>query len=336
MNEGFSSWVGVLVCAMMLGGCRGSAEPESGEVRQAEAAPATGAEAPDEGTVGARGPADYVPTIIQPDPSWPTPPEGMIYIPAADVWLGEEGDDVNPRRLVHMEAFFIDRTEVTAAAFAGCVTSGRCPPYVRPTTLQITLQPDSPEARWLVEQCTFGRSDRRSHPMNCVSRIQAIAHCNAQSGRLPHADEWEYAARGTDERRFPWGNEHTSDRAYGNSCDESLRARFASIGADSATLEQWYEPLDDGFPATASVGSFPWDTSPFGLRDTAANVSEWTADASRPPEEGAESSERPMLVGGSWMAGTAPNIHRSFLNESIQHPARGFRCVRAHSHHEPS
>jgi formylglycine-generating enzyme required for sulfatase activity len=329
MNEGFSSWVGVLVCAMVLGGCRGSAEPESGEVRQAEAAPATGAEAPDEGTVpaGARGPADHVPTIIQPDPSWPTPPEGMIYIPAADVWLGEEGDDVNPRRLVHMEAFFIDRTEVTAGAFEGCVASARCPAYTRPPALQLTDPPDSPVARWIVEQCTFGRPDRRDHPMNCVSRVQATLYCISQTGRLARADEWEYAARGTDERRYPWGSENAHDRAYGNSCDESLRARFASIGANSATLEQWYEPFDDGFPATAPVGAFVGDTTPFGLRDTSGNVSEWTGDAGRLPETGADSDEVPLRLGGSWIVGTMPSAYRNFYEELRQHPAVGFRCV---------
>ena len=332
MNEGFSSWFTVLACVMVLGGCGGSAEQESEEVRQAEAAPGTGAEAPDEGPTGTAAAgalaANYVPTVIQPDPPWPTPPAGMIYIPTADVWLGEEGDDVNPRRLVHVEAFFIDRTEVTAAAFAECVGAGRCPAYVRPATLQLTLQSDSPLARWLVEQCTFGRGDRRNHPMNCVSRVQATAYCSAQSGRLPRADEWEYGARGTDERRFPWGNENAHDRAYGNSCDESLRARYVTIGASEAALERAYEPFDDGFPGTAPIGAFPWDTSPFGLRDTAANVSEWTGDASRSPEEDSDANELPVQVGGSWVAGTMPNIHRSFYEESNQHPAVGFRCVR--------
>ena len=114
MNEGFSSWITVLACVMVLGGCGGSAEQESEEVRQAEAAPGTGAEAPGEGPTGTGArelAANYVPTVIVPDPSWPTPPAGMIYIPTADVWLGEEGDDVNPRRLVHVEAFFIEGTQ---------------------------------------------------------------------------------------------------------------------------------------------------------------------------------------------------------------------------------
>ncbi|MEZ4330047.1 MAG: SUMF1/EgtB/PvdO family nonheme iron enzyme, partial [Polyangiales bacterium] len=171
----------------------------------------------------------------------------MIYIPAADVWLGEQGDDVNPRRLVHVGAFFIDRTEVTAGAFAACVRSGRCPAYVRPSTLPITLPPESPVARWLVEQCTFGREDHQQHPMNCISRPHAAAYCEALGARLPKADEFEYAARGTDERRFPWGNENAHERPYGNSRDESLRARLRSIGADNDTLERWFDPFDDGY-----------------------------------------------------------------------------------------
>jgi hypothetical protein len=126
--------------------------------------------------------SDYIPTVIQPDPSWPTPPAGMIYIPTADVWLGADDDALNPRRLVHVEGFFIDRTEVTTASFEGCVGSGRCSPHVRPATLPLALKPDDPVARWLVEQCNFGLADRRDHPMNCVTGTEAAAYCAAQGG----------------------------------------------------------------------------------------------------------------------------------------------------------
>jgi formylglycine-generating enzyme required for sulfatase activity len=330
MNEGFSSCVSVLACAMVLGGCRGSAEPESGEARQAEAAPATGAEAPDEGSVAAAAQApvsDYIPTVIQPDPSWPTPPAGMIYIPTADVWLGADDDALNPRRLVHVEGFFIDRTEVTTASFEGCVGSGRCSPHVRPATLPLALEPDDPVARWLVEQCNFGLADRRDHPMNCVTGTEAAAYCAAQGGRLPHAQEWEYAARGTDERRFVWGNESTEENVHGNSCDRSLRLVYRSMGAYQQ-MQYRFEPFNDGFAGTAPVGSFPRDTSPFGLQDTAGNVSEWTPDT-RDVWDYDESrlTDETIFTGGDWMACTVEVTHISHNHESEQHPTRGFRCV---------
>lgn len=330
MPERSSSWVSVFACAMLLGSCRGSTEPDNGEVHQTETAPATGAEAPIVVSVVAATQslvANYVPTVVQPDPSWPSPPEGMIYIPTADVWLGDDFHDSNPSRVVHVEGFFVDRTEVTTSAFEGCVASGRCRPYVRPTTLPLSIESDSPLARWLVAQCNFGVGDRQEHPMNCVTSAEAAAYCAAQGGRLPRAPEWEYAARGTDERRFVWGNERTGQEVHGNSCDRSLRLLYREMGAYQQ-MQHRFEPFNDGFAGTSPVGSFPRDTSPFGLLDAAGNVAEWTADTRVAWDEESRSRVETIVKGGDWMACTEELTDSFPTPESERHPAGGFRCVR--------
>jgi formylglycine-generating enzyme required for sulfatase activity len=177
----------------------------------------------------------------------------------------------------------------------------------------------------MVEQCNFGRPERAEHPMNCVSRGEASAYCNAVAGRLPGGEEWEYAVRAADQRRYPWGNEAASDGSYGNTADQSLLRRHA---AESIGTERWYEPFDDGFAESSPVGSFPRDTSPFGLVDAAGNVSEWSQDTYVGEAISAESSAQAFTLGGGWLAGLARASHRNFRSERRRHPVVGFRCAR--------
>ena len=94
-----------------------------------------------------------------------------------------EGDE-NPMRSVTLTAFEIDQTEVTQGRYAACVAAGKCAP---------------PSCAW--------NCDESASPAVCVTWDQAKAYCAWAGRRLPTEAEWELAARGTDGRKYPWGND---------------------------------------------------------------------------------------------------------------------------------
>jgi formylglycine-generating enzyme required for sulfatase activity len=141
---------------------------------------------------------------------------------------------------VTLSAFDIDRTEVTVADYARCVSAGECaPPEFSPTDTR------------------FARPDL---PVTHVRWEDAVSYCRWTGGRLPTESEWEYAARGSEGREFPWGN------AY-----NPYLANHGSWAADSLDAT-------DGYTGLAPVGSFPDGATPLGILDMAGNAGEWVAD----------------------------------------------------------
>jgi formylglycine-generating enzyme required for sulfatase activity len=217
---------------------------------------------------------------------------------------------------VTLSAYYIDRTEVTVAAYRRCVELGRCtaPPYASGAL----------------------RFDRPDFPVTLVSWNDADEYCHFAGGRLPTEAEWERAARGASGRRFPWGNVYNKRLANHGS--------FALDDTDDG----------DGFSELAPVGSFPLGRTPDGIDDMAGNVEEWVADAfddvssypsaSEVNPKGTGSGVLRLARGGAyrgyggvlgmaiagigagapWMRGAA---------RGLPHPAsdrqtfRGFRCV---------
>ena len=99
-----------------------------------------------------------------------------------------DGDeDERPVHDEHVAAFTIGRTEVTVAEYRKCIDSGAC------------------SATPVKADCNVSIEGRAAHPINCVTWDQASAFCAWAGGRLPSEREWEYAARGTDNRAYPWG-----------------------------------------------------------------------------------------------------------------------------------
>ena len=131
----------------------------------------------------------------------------------------------------------MDRTEVTTAAYAACVSAGKC---TRAHTGSV------------LASCNAGVAGREQHPINCVDWNQADAYCQAQGLRLPTEEEWEYAATGGDGRTFSWGNEWPSNQLCWN--------RYG----DGRTYPN----------STCAVGSYPNGRSPFGVDDMSGNVSD--------------------------------------------------------------
>lgn len=171
----------------------------------------------------------------------------------------ECGDDELPVRTVNLNAFQIDRTEVTQDAYASCVNAGACAP---------------PSCAW---DCAQTQA-----PAGCVTQDDANAFCIWAGKRLPTEAEWEKAARGTDGRKFPWGNEPA----------DCSRANMSGCSGN-------FTP----------VGSFPSGASPYGALDMAGNMVEMVADyydasyyASGPTDnpKGPPSGSQYVGRGGGW------------------------------------
>jgi formylglycine-generating enzyme required for sulfatase activity len=229
----------------------------------------------------------------------PDAPLGMVHVPRGDFTMGDDQgeEDERPQRRVMLQGFFIDRTEVPRRDYERCVTSGKCRAPAR-----------YPDATSPV------------HPIVGVSWQDADAFCRYAGKRLPSEAEWEKAARGTDGRRYPWGNAPDCAAAnYGN---------FQGEG--------FCEGQNPGRPV--AVGSHPSGRSPFGAEDMAGNVWEWVADwyelgyyarAPRSDPKGPSSGEGRVLRGGAccsmFVLPRAPNRLRfipTYRDADI-----GFRCA---------
>jgi formylglycine-generating enzyme required for sulfatase activity len=259
----------------------------------------------------------------------------MVSVPGGTFSMGSaagEGDDrERPRTRVTLDPYCIDRTEVTVGMYQQCVQSGPCAPA--PPTVQARFFRRADIASWS-QFCNAERNDRLEHPINCVDWEQADAYCRWSGGRLPTEAEWEYAARGSDGRRYPWGNARPGPTRLNALGGEGLPG-FAALGL---TFQQKMYDGDDGWLATAPVGSYPSGATRSGVVDLAGNVSEWTSDwygpyagraASNP--QGASPSELRVTRGGGWFddeVDTVRGASRSAIAPGDRHHDLGFRCAR--------
>jgi formylglycine-generating enzyme required for sulfatase activity len=235
----------------------------------------------------------------------------MVYVPAGEFIMGsDEGDsDEQPVHTVYLDAFYIDKTEVTNAQYQACVETGGCQ---APTSCD-----------W--GEPTYEDVSKAYHPVVCVSWYDANAYCRWAGKRLPTEAEWEKAARGTNGRKYPWGN--TFDGGRLNFCDRNCEFDHKDTGAD------------DGYARTAPVGSYSAGASPYGALDMAGNVWEWVADwydenyyahsPSHPNPQGPDSGAVKVLRGGSWVSDewNIRTANRDKYHPTITNSALGFHCA---------
>ncbi|MCB9607366.1 MAG: SUMF1/EgtB/PvdO family nonheme iron enzyme [Polyangiaceae bacterium] len=276
-------------------------------------------------------------TAQQPAAAMPAPkaacPEGMLNIPAGQYFMGSDADDAldleKPSHHVVLDGYCLDETEVTVHAYQKCSDAGKC----RRASKEVEWDGmTKPQARIYSTACNEGIEGRGDHPINCVSWQQAHDYCELAGKRLPTEAEWEYAARSSDGRVYPWGDEEPSSKML-NACGWEC-VNWANRQGEKLT--SLYEE-NDRFPTTAPVGSFPAGNSRFGAKDIVGNVWEWVADWEGPYTKdekhnptGAAKGEKRVIRGGAWNGGykawLRPSFRYAMTPDTLSHGI-GFRCA---------
>lgn len=199
--------------------------------------------------------------------TWTSPVDGaiLVCIPAGDFLMGAAEDDPQaqanekPQHRVYLDAFWMDRTEVTNANFAKCVADGAC----RPKIYEVSAKTYTPYAI---------HPDYQDFPAFLYEADVAAAYCQWAGRRLPTEAEWEKAARGPDGRTYPWGNELDCTKATYYACNPTPKAGD-STGSGCGGGAQCRMARVDDYQAGAS---------PYGVLNMAGNVWEWVADRYSP------------------------------------------------------
>ena len=222
----------------------------------------------------------------------------MALVPAGKFMMGSSmGEaDEQPEHQVYLETFFMDMHQVTVGQYA--------------RFLEATSQ-EAP-SDWTI----MNRSQHQKRPIVNVDWADAHAYCTWAGKRLPTEAEWEKAARGTDGRTYPWGNEHPT-KVFAN-----------------GSQKHW-----NNHSALTPVGVFEDGKSPYGIYDMAGNVWEWVSDwydpnyyKTSPPRNptGPPSGVSKVIRGGSW--GSGPEAMRAADREihvpSFRGLGTGFRCAK--------
>jgi serine/threonine-protein kinase len=162
----------------------------------------------------------------------------LVLVAAGKFEMGSDHyRDEEPLHVVGLRSFLIDQTEVTNAEYAHCLQQGFCQP---PQRLDSYSRPEY-----------FGNPQYDAYPVIYVTWDDADTFCKWAGRRLPTEAEWERAARGSDERIYPWG-------------DQPPQANFLNY--------------DFNLGDTSPTGDYPLGASPYQVLDMAGNVAEWVAD----------------------------------------------------------
>jgi len=225
----------------------------------------------------------------------------MVYVPAGSFTMGSNSSEADtdeiPEHEVYLDAFWIDKYEVTNSQYAQCMAAGACAAPIITKSYTRTSY--------------YGNSEYDKYPVIYVSWYEAQAYCQWAGRQLPTEAQWEKAARGTDGRKYPWGNEKPTNK----------HSNFGSLNK-----------------GTTDVGIYNEGQSPYGCFDMIGNVWEWvfdwyqedyysSSDNEKNPS-GLLLGEKKVLRGGLW--GFSEKVLRVTYRDSdtpdTTGNSSGFRC----------
>ncbi len=236
-------------------------------------------------------------------------PENMTLIPAGEFLMGSSDKEIEdvvkvfgkldlyktypfdaekPKRRLWLKAYYIDRHEVTNKEYAKFVEATG---YRKP-------------AHW---EKTGYEKNQADTPVSFVTYRDAAAYAKWAGKRMPTEAEWEKAARGDKGFVFPWGN--TFDPYMASTADSDLKFLFGPLcNANTANKVEMAEG----------------DKSPYGVRDMAGNLREWTASSDD------KNPDMMIVKGASWLDRyiNARVAHREFVHRDFKSHIIGFRCVK--------
>jgi sulfatase modifying factor 1 len=301
MNQTPALLLMVAAC-VWLSACTKCSEPRVApktEPNKTEIAALAHADSPDAGAAAAR-PMAEIPKLP------PSPPSNMVKVAAGEFTMGCDASthgacpaDEQPARKVYLDAFMVEITEVTTAQFITCIQAGACStPYSGPG-------------------CNLRVKGREDHPINCLDTGQGEEYCSWTGRRLPSEAQWEKAARGTDNREYPWAHGPPTCAQAVMRSDEG-----DSCGRGVTTWE---------------VGSRPTGASFYGALDMAGNVAEFVQDSYDPAYYSQGVTDNPRGPKGSMMGVARGGCYadtsalrataRRPVNRGRKSPEVGFRCV---------
>jgi eukaryotic-like serine/threonine-protein kinase len=229
----------------------------------------------------------------------------MMLVPVGNFSMGSDTgeNDEKPMHTVYLDAYYVDKYEVTNKLYKACVEAGVCQPPVKTSSV--------------TRASYYANSQFDNYPVIYVDWNMANAYCEWRRARLPTEAEWEKAARGTDGRIYPWGA--NIDCPFAN---YSGSEKGACVGD------------------TTPVGSYANGVSPYGVYDMVGNVWEWVNDwysetyyQSSPTENplGPDSGQGRVLRGGSWYSNDLDvrSASRDRYDPTSPNDNIGFRCSRS-------
>lgn len=249
-------------------------------------------------------------------------PPGMVLIPAGEFWMGkvhyflidevgwnerDRRDDI-PAHVVYLDAYYMDRYEVTNEEYARFVeAAGRSKPWYWPAG-------------------KIPKGEER-FPIHDVNWEEADAYCKSAGRRLPTEAEWERAARGgLEKKQFPWGDEGLGMAGYEVESAPTATGKRAHVGYP------W---------GPVAVGSYP--PNGYGLYDMVGNVWEWVSDwwdrgyyavsPERNPQGPATGAYK-VIRGGGWSDDDDRNLmnhYRNYASPSMRAYSMGLRCAKSAS-----
>ena len=271
--------------------------------------------------------ATVVPTLVETEPTIGSTRMSefdqmvQMYVPSGEFIMGSDDMDAKiaieggraypeiPVNTVYLDGYWIDKYEVSNGQYTLCVDGGVCqPPYL-----------SSSETRTKY----YANPEYSNCPVIWVNWYMARAYCEWTGRRLPTEAEWEKAGRGTDGRKYPWGNEPLNGE----------RANFCDINCPRTIANPFY---NDGYADTSPVGNYPAGASPYGAMDMSGNVWEWTGTLIQPYPYDSNDGREDLEANGErvWRSGPWSNGYW-WMRSSVRYRSipnywqvnLGFRCA---------